>query len=182
MKENLKLGLTLLAITAIAGFILAFSYDITRKPIAARAAAEKAEAMKTVLEAEAFEDIDVDGTKDAITSISEAKNGSETVGYVFSVLTKGYGGEIELLVGINSNDSTISGIQVLKQNETPGLGSKAQDDPSFAEGFKGLPADKDLAVKTDITPISGATITSTGVTNGVNTCIQYYNENLKGAK
>jgi len=37
MKENLKLGATLLAITAIAGLILAFAYDITRAPIEAKA-------------------------------------------------------------------------------------------------------------------------------------------------
>ena len=50
MKENLKLGGTLLAITAIAGLILAFAFDITRAPIAARKAEEQAAAMRVVLE------------------------------------------------------------------------------------------------------------------------------------
>ncbi len=181
MKENLKLGGTLLAITAIAGLILAFAYDITRAPIEAKAKAEQAAAMKVVLEAEDFTELTSDITDENITGIFEAKTGGNDAGYVFKVNSSGYGGKIELMVGINGEGS-VSGIEILSHTETPGLGSKAKDDPTFAEQFKGLPTEAELAVGSDIEAITGATITSKAVTSGVNTAINYYNTNLKGAK
>lgn len=179
MKENLKLGATLLAITAIAGLILAFAHDITRAPIEAKAKADQAAAMKVVLEAEEFTDLD-DITNENITGLFEAKTGGNAAGYVFQVNSSGYGGKIELMVGING-EGAVSGIKILSHTETPGLGSKAED-PTFTAQFKGLPAETELAVGSDIQAITGATITSKAVTNGVNTAINYYNTNLKGAK
>ena len=180
MKENLKLGFTLLIITALAGLVLAFAYDITRAPIEARALEEKSAAMKVVLDAEEFA-VTEGELPENITGVYEALNGGSNAGYVFTVTTKGYGGSIEMMVGINA-DSTLSGIQILNHSETPGLGAKAKEDPTFAEQFKGVAADKDITLGSDVNAITGATITSTGVTNGVNTAIEYYNTNLKGAK
>lgn len=180
MKENLKLGATLLAITAIAGLILAFAYDITKAPIEAKAKADQAAAMKVVLEAEEFTELD-DITNENITGLFEAKTGGNAAGYVLQVNSSGYGGKIELMVGING-EGALSGIEILSHTETPGLGSKAKDDPAFAAQYKGLPAETELAVGSDIQAITGATITSKAVTNGVNTAINYYNTNLKGAK
>ena len=180
MKENLKLGAILLAITAIAGLILAFAHDITKAPIEAKAKADQAVAMKVVLEAEEFTDLTDDITNESITGLFEAKTGGNAAGYVFQVNSSGYGGKIELMVGING-EGAVSGIKILSHTETPGLGSKAED-PTFTEQFKGLPAETELAVGSDIQAITGATITSKAVTNGVNTAIAYYNTNLKGAK
>jgi len=181
MKENLKLGATLLAITAIAGLILAFAHDITRAPIEAKAKEDQAAAMKVVLEAEEFTELTDDITNENVTGVFEAKTGGNAAGYVFQVNSSGYGGKIQLMVGING-EGAISGITILSHTETPGLGSKAKDDPTFAAQFKGLPAETELAVGSDIEAITGATITSKAVTDGVNTAINYYNTNLKGAK
>ena len=180
MKENLKLGATLLAITAIAGLILAFAHDITKAPIEAKAKADQAAAMKVVLEAEEFTELTDDITNENVTGVFEAKTGENDAGYVFQVNSSGYGGKIQLMVGING-EGAVSGIKILSHTETPGLGSKAED-PTFTSQFKGLPAETELAVGSDIQAITGATITSKAVTNGVNTAINYYNTNLKGAK
>ncbi|WP_346868022.1 RnfABCDGE type electron transport complex subunit G [Clostridium sp. UBA1353] len=181
MKENLKLGGILLAITAIAGLILAFAYDITRAPIEAKAKEDQAAAMKVVLEAEEFSELK-DGVADEnVTGIFQAKTSGNDAGYVFQVNSSGYGGKIELMVGIDA-EGAVSGITILSHTETPGLGSKAKDDPSFAAQYKGLSSEKELTVGSDIQAITGATITSKAVTTGVNTAINYYNTNLKGAK
>ncbi|HAR85670.1 electron transporter RnfG [Clostridium sulfidigenes] len=181
MKENLKLGGILLAITAIAGLILAFAYDITRAPIEAKAKEDQAAAMKVVLEAEEFSELK-DGIADEnVTGIFQAKTSGSDAGYVFQVNSSGYGGKIELMVGIDA-EGAVSGITILSHTETPGLGSKAKDDPSFAAQYKGLSSEKELTVGSDIQAITGATITSKAVTTGVNTAINYYNTNLKGAK
>lgn len=180
MKENLKLGVTLLIITAIAGLILAFAFDITRAPIEARKNDEQAKAMKVVLDGDAFKLLD--GKKsDNVLEAFEAKKGGNPAGYVFKVTTSGYGGEIKMLVGIDA-DSKVSGIEILSLSETPGLGTKVKDDPSYLEQFKGKSAEAELVLGTDIKAISGATISSTAVTNGVNTAIEFFNTNLKGAK
>lgn len=178
MKENIKLGGTLLIITALAGLILAFAYDITRAPIEARAKEEKAAALKVVLDAEEFNPIDATFT-DNVKDGYEALKGGKTAGYVFTVMTKGYGGDIEMLVGLNK-DNTVSGIEILKHSETPGLGEKAKSDPSFAAQFKGLSTEAPLAVGSNVDAIGGATITSSAVTTGVNTSIDFYKTQVLG--
>lgn len=178
MKENLKLGATLLVITAIAGLILAFAFDVTRAPIEARKKAEQAEAMKVVLDGDDFQLIE-GKTADNVLEAYEAKKGGNAAGYVVKVKTSGYGGEIQMLVGIDA-DTKVSGIQILSLSETPGLGSKVKDDPSFAEQFKGLSAEGNISLGSDISGISGATISSGAVTAGVNTAIDFYNTAILG--
>lgn len=178
MKENLKLGATLLSITAIAGLILAFAYDVTRGTIADRKAAEQVAAMSVVLESDEFIQLD-DKTSEIIPEVYEGKKGGDVSGYVFKVKASGYGGEIQLLVGIKA-DSTVSGIEILSHSETPGLGAKAKDDPTFAAQFKGKSAEGSLALGTDIEAITGATITSGAVTTAVNNAIEFYNTEILG--
>lgn len=179
MKENLKLGATLLVITAIAGLILAFAYDVTRAPITARKAEEQAAAMRVVLEqGEEFTLLE-EKANDYVLEAFEAKAGGKTAGYVFKVKTSGYGGEIMMLVGIDA-DSKVSGIEVLSMSETPGLGSKVKDDPSFGAQFVGKPAEGKLALGSDITAISGATISSGAINTGVNNAIEFYSSEILG--
>ncbi|MBF0225471.1 MAG: RnfABCDGE type electron transport complex subunit G [Desulfobacterales bacterium] len=84
----------------------------------------------------------------------------------FESFGKGFGGNIGLIIGIDTNDDKIVGVGVTTHSETPGLGSRAKTDPSFGAQFKGLSIDDAIAVKSDggkIDAISGATITSKGV-------------------
>ena len=95
------------------------------------------------------------------------------IGYTIKTSPKGYGGAVEVMVGI-STDGKITGVDIGNHSETPGLGSKASD-PAFKDQY----LDKDVAnsllvVKgsvnndNEISAISGATITSNGVTSGEN--------------
>ena len=99
----------------------------------------------------------------------------ETVGYCMEVLPSGFGGTLTVVVGINT-DGTVAGAKVTSHAETPGLGAKAQADPTWIPQFAGKPADGSLAVTkdgSDIVPITGATITSRAVTKAVNTAASY---------
>jgi len=72
-------------------------------------------------------------------------------------------------------------MSVTTHSETPGLGSRAKDDPSFREQFKGLSIVEPVKVKPDggqIDAVSGATITSRGVCQGVSDSAEFY-ERLK---
>lgn len=79
----------------------------------------------------------------------------------------GYGGDVGLMVGINLENDQIVAARVTTHAETPGLGARAKDDPTFVSQFADKPLDTNLALKSDngsIDAMSGATITSRAVT------------------
>lgn len=190
----------LLIITLVAGLALGFVYNLTKDPIAAQNELAKQESYKTVFpDAESFENVDF--TEDEIqklceehgitgitmTEIMTAKDASGSdLGYVFNVTTsEGYGGDIQLAVGVQS-DGTLNGFDALSINETAGLGMNATQD-DFRNQFAGVKADQLEVVKdgsgasddAKIDAISGATITSSAITGAVNTCLAYTAEGGK---
>ncbi|MBU3111887.1 RnfABCDGE type electron transport complex subunit G [Clostridium lacusfryxellense] len=189
MKENIKLGLILLLITGIAGFLLGGAYEITKAPIAEKVAADKQTAMKELLpKADKFNTVDVNAKdKGKISEVNSALAGTDIIGYTINVAPKGYAGPIELMVGISS-DGKVTGMKILSLAETPGLGANAPK-PEFSGQFKNKPIKEKLEVvkiaptkDTQIEAITGATITSKAVTLGVNDAIDFYNSSLKGDK
>lgn len=189
-KDMFKLGLNLLIISAVAALLLALTNSVTASTIAQRNEQANAEARKLVLESaqdfEEVKDVKTDNSKGVeVSEIYEAKDASgNTVGYTLKVLPSGYGGTIELMVGIDSANGQVSGINVVSNSETAGLGAKSTD-PEFSDQYKGKPLEELSVLKngtpgdTEIKAISGATITSTAVTNGVDAAIEVYNNSLK---
>ena len=189
-KDMFKLGLNLLIISAVAALLLALTNSVTASTIAQRNEQANAEARKLVLESaqdfEEVKDVKTDNSKGVkVSEIYEAKDASgNTVGYTLKVLPSGYGGPIELMVGIDSAKGQVSGINVVSNSETAGLGAKSTD-PEFSDQYKGKPLEELSVLKngtpgdTEIKAISGATITSTAVTNGVDAAIEVYNNSLK---
>lgn len=91
----------------------------------------------------------------------------EKAGYAFMASGSGYGGNIDILVGLDSGFG-IKGISILSQTETPGLGSRITES-LFTDQFKGLSV-SDIALKSEggkIDAITGATISSRAVVNAV---------------
>lgn len=189
-KDMFKLGLNLLIISAVPALLLALTNSVTASTIAQRNEQANAEARKLVLESaqdfEQVKDVKTDNSKGVeVSEIYEAKDASgNTVGYTLKVLPSGYGGTIELMVGIDSAKGQVSGINVVSNSETAGLGAKATN-PEFSDQYKGKPLEELSVLKngtpgdTEIKAISGATITSTAVTNGVDAAIEVYNNSLK---
>lgn len=199
-KEIIALGIRLLIITAIAALVLGWAHKITLDPIKQQNIKTNNEAMKEVLPSaesfqkiasktpEAGEKMDLDLKADsAVSEVNKAVKGSDTIGYTVKISTKGYGGLIEMVVGI-SKEGKVEGIKILSHSETPGLGAKAPE-PEFSGQFKGKPTDKPLQiVKTapsgdnQIQAITGSTITSTAVTKGVNEAVDFFKSELKGGQ
>ena len=185
MKDILKLGVTLFAICAVAALVLGVTNNITAPVIEERNIQASNEARKIVLsEADEFKELD-GMNSDIVLEVYEGIKDGQVIGYTIKTSSKGYGGAIELMVGI-SKDGKITGVEIGNHSETPGLGSKATE-PMFKNQY----VDKDvlnslLVVKgstnndNEISAISGATITSNGVTNGVNAAMKIYNEKLSG--
>ena len=186
MKENIKLGLILLLITGIAGLLLGGAFEITKAPIAASIETNRQDAMKEILPtADKFIKSDVK-VNEKVTEVNSGMKGSEVTGYALKVAPKGYGGPVEIMVGISSAGK-VTGIKILSHTETPGLGANAPN-PEFSGQFKNKPIKEKLEVvkvapskDNQIQAITGATITSKAVTLGVNDAIDFYNSSLKGA-
>jgi electron transport complex protein RnfG len=105
----------------------------------------------------------------------------EQVGWVVRASGQGYADVIELLIGLSPDASTITGIAVLSQKETPALGDKITT-ADFRGQFAGTEADGSLAVTRDggsIEPITAATISSRSVCDIVNEAVSRWQPKLK---
>ena len=175
MRDMIKMGLILLLITAVSGLVLGVTNSMTEGIIMERAMEGDRASLEVLLgDADGFEPIE--GAEiDAVSMVREVfagKQGDTVIGYAIKLAPNGYGGEIEMMVGINTNDE-ITGIQILSQSETPGLGTKVAE-PDFTEKFSGLSAEGNVSVDA----ISGATVSSDAVVNGDNTAISLYQDFL----
>lgn len=117
------------------------------------------------------------GGQDKFYSVYEARYQGVLKGWVVKTKGQGYADTIELLLGLSPDLSTITGLFVLDQKETPGLGNKIITD-SWRGQFIDAPADRELVVvKTgaahpgEIDAVTGATISSNSVTALINTAI-----------
>lgn len=186
-NENIMvLAVVLFLITAVVALLLGLTNSVTADQIAARALQEQKEARLEVLPgAEEFVPIDA-APGGSISEIYEGKAGGVTVGYCLNVNPMGFGGEINMVVGITP-DKTVKGVKITKLSETAGLGAKATED-KFISQYNEKSGGQELAViksgspkENEIVAISGATITSKAVTDGVNEALAVV-EQLGGAK
>ena len=105
-----------------------------------------------------------------VSDVSVADNG---VGTVIISHSKGYGGNITVMVAFNPDD-TIKQIKVTEQGETQGVGTNVTVKTDFWGQFQGRAAET-LTVGDNIDKVSGATISSKAVTSAVNAAIDAYN-------
>ena len=207
MNKIVKNALILMAITLVAGICLGFVYEITKEPIAIQEQQAKEEAYQAVFPGmasmEAVYGLDeetdaaqVQAEADAVLTendmgdirVEEAyravDESGETLGIVMNLTTSGYGGEINFSMGIQK-DGTVNGIEILSISETAGLGMRATED-EFKSQFSGKNVEKFAVTKSgasadeEIDAISGATITSNGMTKGVNAGICYFRSLVEG--
>ncbi len=179
MKKQLPAYLVLLVITLIAGIILGATYQITKDPIDQQAALAAENARKAALpQAETFEPLTLEENS-GLDWLYVGKTGDQVVGYVGQATVQGFGGEVEVIAGLDEN-LTLTGVSVGGSNfsETAGLGAKAKD-AAFTDQFAGktppLRVIKagDTAGDNTIDAITAATITSGAVNSGVTRIANY---------
>jgi RnfABCDGE-type electron transport complex G subunit len=187
----------LAVVCAISAFGVAGTYKLTRDRINGREREERIDAQKKVVpvppdETPRFAPLNPDA--DPAGQVVEARDPSGTVlGYAALGEAQGYGGKIKVMVGMNAGATAIVGLAIVPPlSETPGLGTrvaevKSNDTwfnkltgktpegpeetvPEFLKQFIGLtPAEATLegGAGKGIQAITGATISSRGVTNAV---------------
>lgn len=91
-------------------------------------------------------------------------------GYVIATTTRGYAGDIAMLIGV-SNEGSVTGLQVRNMEETWGLGGEALTDWEFLAQF--LRTEGDAEVGTNVDALTGATVTSKAITRSVNSAVGF---------
>ena len=171
MKENTlhigKLAATLLLITAFAAAALAGVNALTAPVIQQISQQKTAQAIQAVLPGQSHE---LDSFSDASGMVQKVY--ASDAGYAVQVSTKGFGGELVMVVGVTP-EGKVLGVDVVSHAETSGLGDVAAADntkgQSFREQFS--QADAPFAVGDNIDAITSATITSKAVTAGINAAV-----------
>ncbi|MBQ4143803.1 MAG: FMN-binding protein [Thermoguttaceae bacterium] len=126
-------------------------------------------------------ELSIMGTDGKLATVLQIFDADEQhIGWIFPGKGQGFGDVITLLVGLDRNAETLTGLCVLEQKETPGLGNFIEDEP-FRSQFTGKSTSVPLAVVTgepvraqDIRAVTGATISSKAVCDIVNQSVQLY--------
>ena len=176
----IKLTVTLLVTCMVVAAALGGVNAITADKIAATNLAKTVEAMKKVApDATDFSDalpitdeMTAAAGSVALDSVYEAQAGGQSVGYAIKVVASGSQGKIEMMVGVDG-EGAVTGVSIVKNSETAGIGSKVMENQNgVLDQFVGKSAaDGTLVVGTNVDAITGATVSSKGVTAGVNAAL-----------
>ena len=173
VKYVLRLALTLLIITSVVAALLAAVNSITAPKIAALTAEKTQKAIEAVLPG-GGELLDPASYTDDTGSVDNVYKGES--GYAVQVTpTTGFDGEITMMVGVDL-DGKVLGISIISHSETAGLGAVAAAQNSAGETFRGGFVGKSGSVSVtkdggEVQAITGATITSRAVCDGVNAAL-----------
>lgn len=169
MKQMLKLSVMLALYTVIACLALAAVNMLTAPRILAAKEAKTKLALQAIFpDADSFRPI-TDGMPKSVDKVVfgdayVALQGDKSVGIIVTVSGHTYD-QATILTGIDT-DGKLKMIQFLVLTDSPGIGTKAKDEP-FIGQFRNKPVSDDFALGGDVQAIAGATITSTAVTRMV---------------
>jgi Na+-translocating ferredoxin:NAD+ oxidoreductase subunit G len=178
VHEITKMLIVLTAISVVSGSSLSFLEHVTRDPINY----QKLKFVKGPAVLAVLEGCENDPVKDYRKEVLFQKNGDvetrksvfpaikngKLFALAFEIKGKGYHGPIDIMIGIDVTTGKLTGMRIMTHSETPGLGARAVE-PEFYDQFSGIGIEE--AALSDkggaIDSISGATLTSTGVSEAV---------------
>lgn len=167
-----KVGINLTLACLLASAVIAGTYALTA-PVAAKSKIELDNKARRGLVADAQDFKAVEGKTGWFAALKDGK----VIAYVVPTESKGYAGAINMLAAV-SVDGKVIDYAILKYNETPGLGDKAEK-PEFRSRFTGKTAENLEVVKVpsdkNIQALTGATITSRAVTKGIKEAVEEVN-------
>ena len=183
-KYIIKLTVTLFVTCVVVAALLGLVDNVTREKIAAINWENTVNAMKAVVAdpdtttfSDPLEDIEAAAAAAAaaggtLDSVYEVQVGGAGAGYAIKVVASGSQGNIEMMVGVDS-ENVVTGVSIVDNSETAGIGSKVMENQNgVLDQFIGKSAaDGTLAVGTNVDAITGATVSSKGVTAGVNAAL-----------
>lgn len=159
MTSMFRSTFVLTLVCLIAAALLGGAYMVTADKIEEQKISAINENLKNVFPgADEFDDM---------SNYYVAKKDGLIIGWAVLAESSGYGGAIKILVGIDT-EKKVTGIRIMEQEETPGLGANAAQ-PGFYSQFQGLDMNNIKLTRDggEVDAITGATITSRAVIDGV---------------
>ncbi len=181
MREIFKLFIIVAIFSAVAGLALAAVQETTKDRIELMELTYvRGPALEKLFDGSANDPLTdrfkiKDGEKEIDVFIGEFDGKKNTV--AFETSSMGFDGKVGVMVGFNLDTDKLIGMRVTTHTETPGVGSRATSDAAFINQFKGMSIDTGFKVKADggdIDAMSGATITSRGVSAAIADSIEKY--------
>lgn len=188
LKEILIPTVSLFVICLCVTALLAVTNAVTKDAIAYQQELSAAESRQAVCpDAVDFEKVEYD--VQGVECYKALDKSGNLIGYAISSASRGYGGDVKVMTGINAEDGSVIAINVYDNSgETPGLGVNTSGE-KFTSQFAGLSSgtgvtvDKDAGKNPDsvaVDSVTGATISSRAVTNAVNQAFEAYNAVKEG--
>lgn len=186
LKEIAKTALNLVVFCLVVGFILSFYNQVTRAKIQENEREEVARVREQLLPADKYREIE------GIPGVVKAYKDGKFIGYIVETTSSGYSSNIKIIYSATPHYE-IKGVNIVSQQETPGLGNKIEEDVKLKQ-FGDEPFVAQFAGKgieqlkignenkpnpSSIAAITGATISSTAVTRGIRESLEELKKAIK---
>lgn len=193
MREMIQMVVVLTVLSALSGGLLASIRNSTKEQIDnQKLAFVQGPAIREILTETANDpikdrfEIDDNGVK---RKFFVGKYDGKANVVAFETSGKGYGGDVGVMVGIDTKADKILGVRVTTHSETPGVGARAKTEPDFVSQFNDQNLSDSYKIKGDggqVDALSGATLTSRAVSSALTEASAVYKrakpqieENLK---
>ena len=173
-KFIFKVAGTLTAISLVVALLLGLTNMLTADKIAAINKQKTEAALAKVVSAADCEFPPMEEIPQAMIDAANEQGGK--LSEAFKVTASGSQGNIVMIVGVDT-DLTVTGVSIVNNSETKGIGSKVMDNEATSAGtgaldqFVGKSGAGTLVVKQNIDAVTGATVSTKGVTKGVNAAL-----------
>jgi len=170
IKELFRVTLSLFLICACTALLMASAEHLTHERVTHNALQAAEETRNGVIAADSF----AEKTLDEWTYYEALDQDGEIIGYAVESAAQGYGGEIKVTVGFDTDGNILSVAVADASGETPGLGNNVAK-PAFLKQFEGqsglLKLGKNSA-EGEIAAVASATYSSAGVVEAVNQAME----------
>ncbi len=166
-------AIRLALICGLSAFVLAFVNGFTAPQIEENARQRLQEALQSVTGGIPVGEERIPADQPDIRAVYPVQDG----GLVLRVTGDGYGGDLDLIAYVDAAGD-LAGAELLRSNETPGLGKNAEN-PGYMDKFLGTGGSTPVPTSTgqldpaDADAVSGATVTFQGVANGLERALGY---------
>lgn len=172
----IKPALSLILFCAVITAALALTNLVTKDRIVELANKAQEEAMEKICEADEYKKYTSE-YKDTSYTYHVARTDDKPICYIFTLSASGYGGNVTVMTGVNP-DGSVKSVEILDvSGETPGMGQNVKKD-SFIKQFYSKSGEINLSTTesndTTVIAVTGATISSTAVTDCVNSALEIF--------
>ena len=166
----LRMTAVLTLVCTLTALLLSVVYAATNEMYEKNLLAEKQKAIAALFDREAVQTQTLTANGLDVTEVYRVTEYGVTLGYCANVKSAGFGGDMDMMVAIEPQ-GTLLGVRIVAMSETPGLGSRAAEQSHLSQ-YRGLGPMASVVLEEDVDAISGATISSRAVNEGVNRALE----------